>query len=181
MLRWVLSVSILLAASAFASAQTNLPWYVLGNGGTIGAVGNSRVLSATVGQVIIGTPALTDGSTLYEGFWLPIDTTVSVLDEGADPNAGGISNYPNPFSSSTTIRFDAPIDGTVNVRVFDLVGNLVRTITVELSMAGEQNILFDGLSEGGDPLATGTYLYEVSGTSATGNQFRRVERMTILR
>ena len=181
MLRWVLLLTGLLVTTAFSSAQTQLPWYVLGNGGTIGAAGNQRVLSGTIGQVIIGTPALTDGSTLFEGFWLPIDTTVSIEEEGGDPNAGGISNYPNPFSVSTTIIFDAPVEGTVHVRVFDLVGNLVRTLTQELSVAGEQHIVFDGLSDVGSPLASGTYVYEVTGTSASGNGFRRAARLTIHR
>jgi hypothetical protein len=181
MKRWLVLSIGLLFASVLSSAQTQLPWWVFGNGGSLRAIGNQRVLSATIGQVIIGRPALTDGKTLYQGFWLPLLPTVSVEEEGSDPNAGGISNYPNPFSQSTTIRFDAPIEGMVMVRVYDLVGNLVRTIGVELSVAGEQLVEFDGLSDSGAPLATGTYIYEVTGTSASGNQFRRIQRMSILR
>ena len=178
---WVLlAVAALLLAAAPSTAQL-LPWYVIGSGGTNFAQGNNRVLSATVGQVFIGSGTITDGSDLHQGFWLPIDSEVSVDEEGGSTLTGDVTNYPNPFSSTTTIRFNLPVDGEVTVRVFDLVGNLVRTLTTFVSMAGEQEVVFDGLGETGAPLANGTYLYEVSAEAATGERIHRVQRMSIVR
>ena len=139
------------------------------------------MLSATIGQTLIGISAVTAGSEISQGFWLPIDTAVSVDESERDLMTADIGNYPNPFSTTTTIRFNLPVDGEVSVRVFDLVGNLVRTINAEVSMAGEQELLFDGLSNSGAPLATGTYMYEVSATTASGDRIHRVRRMTIVR
>ena len=179
---WILAAAVLLFATVGTTAQTQLPWSVVGSGGSLGAQGNQRVLSATIGQTVIGLGSVTDGSGISQGFWLPIDTMTVGVDE-FDPNlmTADIGNYPNPFSTSTTIRFNLPVDGPVTVRVFDLVGNLVRTIYAEVSMAGEQEVLFDGLTDTGAPLATGTYLYDVSATTASGDRIHRVRRMTIVR
>jgi len=179
---WVLlAVAALLLAAAPSTAQDLLPWYVIGSGGTNFAQGNNRVLSATVGQVFIGSGTITDGSDLHQGFWLPLPVGVSVDEEGGTDLTGDVTNYPNPFSTTTTIRFNLPVDGEVTVRVFDLVGNLVRTLTTFVSMAGEQEVVFDGLGETGAPLANGTYLYEVSAETATGDRIHRVQRMSIVR
>lgn len=180
-MKWLLSLACAGLFSITAQAQTDLPWKVIGSGGTIGAQGSNRVLSGTIGQVLIGVGVITDGSSISQGFWLPIQP-ITDIDEGVDAVSDGqIGNYPNPFSSSTTITIKVPIEGQVSVRVFDLVGNLVRTLRAELSLAGSQEIQFDGLNDAGEPLATGTYLYEVAAESSVGEQFRRVQRMTILR
>ncbi len=175
--------ALFLVGIAAATAQTQLPWYVVGSGGQIGAVSGQRLLSGTIGQVVIGTVSTTGGSRLSQGFWLPLsDTTVSVNENPADYSlATDVRNYPNPFSAATTIRFDNPVEGTVIVRVFDLTGNLVRTLTAELSLAGGQEILFDGQTDSGAPLGSGTYLYEVRGTGLDGRPLLRVQRMTIVR
>lgn len=181
MVKWLLGVLMLCLVTTLTTAQTELPWKVMGSGGTIGAQGNNRVLSATIGQVIIGVSIITDGSAISQGFWLPIDNPTSV-DEDVNNIAGDeIGNYPNPFSSTTTISIRIPVDGPVTVRIFDLVGNLVRTLEAELSVAGGQEIHFDGLTQFGEPLASGSYVYEVAAESSTGEQFRRMHRMSIVR
>lgn len=165
-----------------SSGQTTIPWSVVGSGGTIGAVGNNRLLSATIGQVAIGIGVITDGSAISQGFWLPINQTTSVDEERADDATGIATNFPNPFSTTTTIRLTAPAEGHVTVRIFDLVGNLVRSIDADLSTAGNQDISFDGLSDNGAPLAAGAYLYEVAVTSATtGERMQAIQRMSIVR
>lgn len=178
---WILSAALLLIVTTAGTAQTNIPWSVIGSGGVVGAQGNNRVLSATIGQVLIGPGIITDGSQINQGFWLPIERPTNIDEDDYVATNGSISNYPNPFSTSTTIRFNAPVEGPVTIRVFDLVGNLVRTIEATLSLAGTQEIMFDGLGDTGAPLGAGTYLYEATGVSGTGERFHNVQRMTILR
>jgi flagellar hook assembly protein FlgD len=183
MQKWILVFIGVGLCSLCAHAQSALPWTVIGSGGTISAQGSQRVLSATVGQAIIGRSAITSGNSISQGFWLPLNTTTNIDDEATTGGEGSVvSNYPNPFSSSTTIRFQTPIEGPVTVRIFNLVGNLVRTISAELSAAGQQDILFDGRSDDGSPLAAGTYLYDVSlKSSITQDATRTVQRMSIVR
>jgi hypothetical protein len=177
---WVTTLLVLSVTSVIASAQTQLPWYVVSSGGEVGAVSGGRVLSGTIGQTIIGVSKLTPGNELSQGFWLPIINTTSV-DEGAPIDySSSVSNYPNPFSYTTTIRFGTPIEGAVTVRVFDMVGNLVRTLQADVSLSGAQEIQLTALDENGAPLADGAYLYEVTGRNIEGQRIRSVQRLTVL-
>lgn len=180
---WVSIALGLIVASALTSAQVQaeLPWYVVGSGGQVGAVSLQRVLSGTIGQVVVGVSVNTVSEEVSQGFWLPVNMAVSVEDDSPIDYSGSLSNFPNPFSGTTTIRFGTPVEGPLMVRVFDLVGNIVRTITADVSLAGAQEIQFDGLDTYGAPLGNGTYLYEVTGRTIDGHRMRSVQRMTILR
>ncbi len=172
-------------ATVTVTAQTQLSRTVIGSGGVVGGtngVAGSPALSATIGEPLISVQTRPDGNSLYQGFWLPlIGEVVSVDDGGSDAIAGELTNYPNPFSSQTTIRFSVPMDGRVTVRVFSITGDLVRTITADVSAAGSQEISLSSNDENGSPLANGIYLYEVEGTTASGTPFRRMQRLNILR
>lgn len=181
--RVLLTIFFVLIVGSSAFAQVTLPWHVTASGGGIGATSGTRVLSGTIGQTIIGVVSITNGNQLSQGFWLPLRDTALSVDEGTSPSslATDVVNYPNPFSSSTTIKFLTPVEGAVTIRVYDLAGNLVRTLNVELSLTGGQEVLFDGLSDSMTPLGSGNYLYEVSGTGLDGKHYRKIQRMTILR
>ncbi|MEN8226244.1 MAG: T9SS type A sorting domain-containing protein, partial [Bacteroidota bacterium] len=65
-------------------------------------------------------------------------------------------NYPNPFSSLTTIRFSIPESQLVNLRVYDIYGNVVADLVNELQSSGDHTMTFDG-----SKLANGTYFYRL--------------------
>jgi hypothetical protein len=65
---------------------------------------------------------------------------------------------PNPFSSSTSIRYLAPRDGRMEIMVFDVAGRLVRTLHDGPVSAGDHRITWDGRDGSGRPAATGVYL-----------------------
>ena len=164
--------------------QTQLSRYVVGSGGILASPnGNgTMLLSGTVGQSIIFRQNRGDNTSIHQGFWVPLDFgIVGVDDDNSTSVAGDVSNYPNPFANSTTIRFNVPMDGRVTIRMFNLAGDLVRTIITEVSAAGSQEILVLAIDDLGAPLASGTYLYDVDGTTASGTSIRRMQRLSILR
>ena len=65
-------------------------------------------------------------------------------------------NYPNPFNPITTIYYDLPEQGFVNLRVYDFLGREVATLIKEVQAAGSYNIDFDG-----NELASGVYYYSL--------------------
>ena len=73
-------------------------------------------------------------------------------------------NYPNPFNPSTSIRFDLPREGSVTLRVYDMLGRVVATAVDGTLVAGNHTVGFDGSG-----LASGIYLYrlEADGVSIT--------------
>lgn len=66
------------------------------------------------------------------------------------------NNYPNPFNPTTTIRYDLPNDGLVQLKVFDILGNEVATLVNEQKVAGKYEVNFNASS-----LASGVYIYKI--------------------
>jgi hypothetical protein len=71
-------------------------------------------------------------------------------------------NYPNPFNPSTTIRFNLPISKQVTVRVYNLMGQVVKTLVDnEMRSAGSHSVVWDGTNEAGHKVASGQYVYRL--------------------
>ncbi|OQY74414.1 MAG: hypothetical protein B6D44_04320 [Ignavibacteriales bacterium UTCHB2] len=65
-------------------------------------------------------------------------------------------NYPNPFNPITTIRYDLPKDGLVQLEVFDIIGRKITTLVNTHQSAGRYEINFDASN-----LASGVYIYKL--------------------
>jgi len=65
--------------------------------------------------------------------------------------------YPNPFNPSTTVEFSVPKKGPVAVRVFDLQGRQVSTLTDTTLPAGIYRVKWDGRDQGGRDVSSGVY------------------------
>jgi len=63
-------------------------------------------------------------------------------------------NYPNPFNPSTTISYQIPVDGNVSLKVYNLLGNEVKTLVNDYQSAGNHKIEFDAAE-----LSSGNYFY----------------------
>ncbi len=70
-------------------------------------------------------------------------------------------NYPNPFNPSTTIEFTLPERANVTLEVFNLLGQLVRTLHLGVLNAGVHRIQWDGRDEAGNPAPSGIYFYRL--------------------
>jgi hypothetical protein len=70
-------------------------------------------------------------------------------------------NYPNPFNSSTTFRYELHRDGLVEFYIYNLLGELVNTLVYENQFAGIHQIRWDGRDFFGNPVASGEYLYQI--------------------
>ncbi len=73
-----------------------------------------------------------------------------------------VGNYPNPFNPSTTIVFELPRDMRVQLAVYDVRGNLVRTLLSETMPAGRCEVPWNGRDRGGRQVASGVYLYQLA-------------------
>jgi hypothetical protein len=82
----------------------------------------------------------------------------------------GLSAYPNPARGGATIRFSLGSPQAVTVRIFDVAGHVVRRFMTNRPMpAGEQQLVWDGLSDSGTRLHAGVYFVKVqigSGSAA---------------
>ncbi len=85
-------------------------------------------------------------------------------------------NYPNPFNTSTVIRFRLPGGSHVNLRVYNLTGQLVRTLVEAQKPAGRHQVVWDGLNARGEHLSSGVYLYRIE-----AGDFRATKRLTMVK
>ncbi len=70
-------------------------------------------------------------------------------------------NYPNPFNPSTTIQYNVPKAGDVEVNIFDIQGRLVRSLAKTFYQAGDHSLVWDSRSNSGAIVASGTYFCQV--------------------
>lgn len=69
-----------------------------------------------------------------------------------------LQNYPNPFNPSTTIEYDVPSNQLVKLRIYDLLGRHIRTLTETHHNAGRYSITWDAVDERGKGVPAGVYL-----------------------
>jgi len=80
-------------------------------------------------------------------------------------------NYPNPFTPSTTIRYQIPQDGMVTLKVYDILGREVKTLVNEVKTKGRYEVNFDASN-----LASGLYIYEIKSGS-----YKASKKMTLIK
>ena len=66
-------------------------------------------------------------------------------------------NYPNPFNAQTVIGYTLPRASHVEVAIYNILGQRVRTLIDEIQPAGHHHVQWDGSDDGGRPLASGLY------------------------
>ncbi|MDZ7260608.1 MAG: dockerin type I domain-containing protein [candidate division KSB1 bacterium] len=85
-------------------------------------------------------------------------------------------NYPNPFNPETTIKYGLPEKSQVTLKIFNLLGQEVRTLVDGEKEAGYHEVHWDGRDTLGKSVSAGIYLYTIQ----TG-AFVQTRKMVILR
>lgn len=70
-------------------------------------------------------------------------------------------NYPNPFNPSTTIRYQLAESGDVSLKVYNVSGQLVRTLVDGHKAAGDFEAVWDGRDDAGRMVSSGKYMYQL--------------------
>ena len=94
-------------------------------------------------EVSVSTP------TFEVSFNTPIRTSLS-------------KNYPNPFNPSTTINYELSTAGLVTLVIYDLKGSEVKTLVQGHQEVNYYNVVWNGLNNSGQSVASGRYLLKMS-------------------
>lgn len=87
----------------------------------------------------------------------------SVDDDSASPGASLLAPAcPNPVAHSARITYSIPEGGRATIRIFDVSGRLVRTLTDGYQPPGVHTVSWDGRSTAGDPVGNGLYFYQMT-------------------
>jgi hypothetical protein len=85
-------------------------------------------------------------------------------------------NFPNPFNPSTCIQYNLANPGQVELLIYNVKGQKVRTLISESQDAGNKEIVWNGTDDNGNNVSSGIYFYEL----ITGD-FSRTRKMMLLK
>jgi len=70
-------------------------------------------------------------------------------------------NYPNPFNPNTVINFQLSEDGKVNLSIFNIRGQLIKTLVDQFRPEGAYSVVWSGRDDENIPVASGIYFYQL--------------------
>jgi hypothetical protein len=70
-------------------------------------------------------------------------------------------NFPNPFNPTTTIFFSIPDDSEIELTVYNIKGQKVKTLIKDNFKKGDNSIVWDGFDDSVKPVSSGIYLYKL--------------------
>jgi hypothetical protein len=87
-------------------------------------------------------------------------------------------NYPNPFNPETTIKYQLPEAGQVTLEVYNMLGQVVKTlVNNQFQNAGRYTLQWDATNNSGQALSSGVYFYRI----IAGGKFQSHKKMLLLK
>jgi hypothetical protein len=87
-----------------------------------------------------------------------------------------LQNFPNPFNPETTIQYNLSESADVTLQIYNVVGQVVRTLVAERQAAGRYRVQWSGSDDRGVPVSSGIYFYKVS-----AGKFQDVRKLMLLK
>jgi hypothetical protein len=128
-----------------------------------------RLYGVIPDSVFTGEITITSNDASQPAIVVPIELTV-ILPNSIDPSDVGLitkyellQNYPNPFNPSTTIKYRLASQSPTNttLKIYNNLGQLVRTLVNEKQGNGEYIVVWDGLDNSSRKTASGIYYYKL--------------------
>jgi hypothetical protein len=101
---------------------------------------------------------------------------VSIINENLPITYNLHNAYPNPFNPVTTLQYDLPEDGFVNITIYDMMGRQISTLVSSQQNAGYKSIQWNATNNIGHPVSAGLYLYTIE-----AGKFRQTKKMVLLK
>jgi hypothetical protein len=124
-------------------------------------------LSYTAGATVVSFTAellVTSNDLSNPTLQIPITLTSGVanVDPGLIPVVTALdANFPNPFNPETTIRYSVKEAGAVRISIYNLKGQLIRSLVNESKAAGYHRVIWNGKDERGMAVSSGIYFYRM--------------------
>ena len=90
-------------------------------------------------------------------------------------------NFPNPLDSDTQIVYWLSRDAVISLNVFTVSGEPVRETAGIQGLAGNNSLYFDGKNKRGKPLASGVYIYKISGRTERNESASFTSKMSVVK
>jgi hypothetical protein len=154
---------------SLAPAQSSyaLRSYVIGAGGGP-AAGTGNNFNGTLGQPTPIGQGSNNLTTIDAGYWaqvrpwIPTGTTTPVVLRNEL-----FQNYPNPFNPTTTVEYTLAQALFVEIEIFNVRGQKVKTLVNETRPPGRHRVQWNGNNDAGLRVASGVYFYRIRAGSYT--------------
>jgi hypothetical protein len=114
-----------------------------------------------------------DGSQLSN----PVVALGSLNVESTPTEFALLQNFPNPFNPETTIKYNVANGGNVSLRIYNVVGQVVKTLVAEQQNAGRYTVRWNGTDDRGVSVSSGIYFYQIT----AGSDFQDVKKLMLLK
>ena len=140
-----------------------------------------------------GQETIKEGAFTYEAPELAVEEQQKLLTKwGKVKHTMLLQNYPNPFNPETWIPYALAEHAFVTVRVYNITGELIRTLEVGKQPKGiyvspERAVYWDGKDNTGQLVASGVYYYQLQVSSGARSRsigmgdFKQTRRMLLLK
>lgn len=103
--------------------------------------------------------------------------STDIIVENSNPTEYSLlQNYPNPFNPSTSINFAVKTDANVTLRLFNALGQEVRTILNDNYATGNYKIDFNATG-----LSSGVYFYTMDASGVDGSKFAATKKLMLMK
>ena len=92
-----------------------------------------------------------------------------------------MQNYPNPFNPTTQICYDLPVTSHVVLKVYNILGQEVKTLKQGEEEAGRYTVQWNGTNNTGALVGSGVYLYRIEAKSSSGPTFMQTMKVVLLK
>jgi hypothetical protein len=126
--------------------------------GVLGPVQDGDVVELTI------TGSMLDGTPFEASDCVSILSKTTEREPFSGPDQAVLyPATPNPFNPETTIRYNVRLRGHVSLTVYDVAGELVRTLVDETKapVAGGYSVTWGGRGNAGKPVPSGVYFYRL--------------------
>jgi len=140
---------------------------------TVGVEDHTQTIGLTYthGNVYPATATQLQAGLAIKFTTIAPDSYVSNSDEVMQKPFTLHQNYPNPFNPTTNISFELKDGGQTSLVIYNLKGQVVRTLLHENAKAGSHTLAWDGKDNSGTKVGSGIYFYRLtSGTQTTSRK-----------
>ena len=140
-------------------------------GSKVGKIGFMFYNDYTWGSNAI-TPSYHPNADGGEVMFMELQITFPPVESTNDPATPAVSNmllqnYPNPFNPSTTINFDMPAAGHANLSIYNVKGQLVKTLVNDNQPVGRRSFTWNGTDKDNRPVSSCLYFYRLTANGST--------------
>jgi photosystem II stability/assembly factor-like uncharacterized protein len=155
----------------YYSTNTGQTWSFLGSGLPMVSVYDMKI-HPTAYYIVIGT----HGRSMYK---LDMNSIVVGINSNGTKVADSYSlkqNFPNPFNPVTKIKYELGYSNFISLKVYDILGNEVKTLVSNNQQAGSYEVNFDGSG-----LSSGIYFYTLKAGSGSSENYSTTKKMLLIK